>query len=60
MKFDPPLLTRGPLSGKVYVITHGKIDTENGHIEASRKYDVTGQFDALVSAASKERQAPDA
>ena len=49
MKFDPPILTRGPLSGRVYIVTHGKVlDAEKGHIEASRKYDVTDQFEALV------------
>ncbi len=55
MKFDPPLLTVGPLSGKVYVVTHGKRyphPTIEGEtiIEASIKYDVTDQFDALVKA----------
>lgn len=52
MKFDPPQLRRGPLSGRVYVVTHGKeIDLPNGEkgINASRKYDVTDQFDALVA-----------
>lgn len=50
MKFDPPMLTRGPLSGRVYVVTHGKvIDAEKGHIEATVKYDVTEQFEGLVS-----------
>lgn len=53
MKFDPPVLTRGPLSGRVYVVTHGKVlphPTREGEsmIDASRKYDVTDQFNALV------------
>jgi hypothetical protein len=54
MKFDPPLLTTGPLSGKVYVVTHGK-HLDGGVVQASVKYDVTDQFEAL--AASRERQA---
>jgi hypothetical protein len=49
MKFDPPILTRGPLSGRVYVVTHGKV-LDKGQIEATRKYDVTEQFDALARA----------
>jgi hypothetical protein len=50
MKFDPPQLRVGGLSGNVYVITHGKeIDTPSGPgIEASRKYDVTEQFEAVA------------
>ena len=53
MKLDPPLLTRGPLTGKVYVVTHGKVlphPTRDGQtiVEASRKYDVSDQFMALV------------
>lgn len=51
MKFDPPMLTRGPLSNAIYVVTHGKIDgeTQDGHqrILATRKYDVTEQFESL-------------
>lgn len=47
MKFDPPLLTEGPLTGKVYVVTHGMM-SEGGMVIASRKYDVTEQFEALV------------
>lgn len=53
MKFDPPLLTEGPLSGRVYVVTHGKIEphpTFEGQtmVTASVKYDVTEQFEALT------------
>jgi hypothetical protein len=50
VKFDPPQLRVGGLSGRVYVITHGKeIQTANGPgIEASRKYDVTEQFEAVA------------
>lgn len=54
MKFDPPFLTRGPLSGLIYVVTHGKIlghdDEGKPLIEASVKYDVTDQFDVLCQA----------
>lgn len=54
MKFDPPILTEGPLSGHVFVVTHGKIyphPTIEGEtiIEASVKYDVTEQFEALAA-----------
>jgi hypothetical protein len=52
-KLDPPLLTRGPVSGRVYVVTHGKVTGEDDEgrqrVEASVKFDVTDQFDALVS-----------
>jgi hypothetical protein len=48
MKFDPPRLTGGPVTGRVYVVTHGKV-REDGVIVASVKYDVTDQFDALVA-----------
>jgi hypothetical protein len=53
MKLDPPLLTEGPLSGRVYVVTHGKVEphpTREGEsmVTASVKYDVTEQFNALV------------
>lgn len=53
-KFDPPLLVEGPLSGAVFVITHGKrrphpmIPGEE-LIEASVKYDVTDQFEGLAA-----------
>jgi hypothetical protein len=51
-KLDPPLLTRGPVSGRVYVVTHGKVTGEGDEgrqrVEASVKFDVTDQFDALV------------
>jgi hypothetical protein len=53
MKLDPPLLTEGPLSGRVYVVTHGKVEphpTREGEsmVIASVKYDVTEQFNALA------------
>lgn len=53
-QFDPPLLTEGPLSGRILVVTHGKVEphpTIDGEtmITASRKYDVTDQFDALIA-----------
>ncbi len=52
MKLDPPRLSVGGLSGRVYVTTHGKIIGEmDGRelIESSVKYDVTDQFDALAA-----------
>lgn len=52
MKFDPPRLSIGGLSGRVYVTTHGKIIGEKDGrelIESSVKYDVTEQFDALAA-----------
>jgi hypothetical protein len=53
MKFDPPILTEGPLTGAVYVVTHGKLlphPTREGEtiIESSVKYDVTDQFNELA------------
>jgi hypothetical protein len=50
MKFDPPRLTRGPLSGAIFVVTHGKIVGEKDGrelVESSVKYDVTDQYEAL-------------
>jgi hypothetical protein len=64
MKFDPPILSRGGLSGRIYVITHGKEEPHpnaeraaQGHtlITASVKYDVTEQYEALREG---EKQAP--
>jgi hypothetical protein len=59
MKFDPPRLMRGPLSGRIYVVTHGKIlshDTDRRErIQASLKYDVTAQFNALYAKSATER-----
>lgn len=52
MKFDPPILSTGPLSGSVYVVTHGKVEQHPSGgppvVIASVKYDVTDQFDALA------------
>jgi hypothetical protein len=58
MKFEPPILSRGPISGRVYVITHGKIEphpTGPGQtmVTASVKYDVTDQFNALLDEARR-------
>lgn len=52
MKLIPPRLHLGPLSGSVYIITHGKIiepatESKGELIEATVKYDVTDQFIAL-------------
>lgn len=52
-KFDPPILTEGPLSDRVYVVTHGKIIEREGApniVQASVKYEVTEQFDQLARA----------
>lgn len=54
MKFDPPILTEGPLSHAVFVVTHGKIlphptRGDETLIEASVKYDITDQFEALAA-----------
>lgn len=59
MKFDPPILTEGPLSGAVFVVTHGKIlphPTVDGEtiIESSKKYDVTDQFEVLAKKRAQE------
>lgn len=61
MKFDPPRLSVGGLSGRVYVTTHGRIVGEKDGlelIESSVKYDVTDQFEALIAdrAASREER----
>jgi hypothetical protein len=52
VKLDPPRLSIGPLSGAVFVTTHGKIvgHDQDGRelIESTVKYDVTDQFDALA------------
>lgn len=53
-KLDPPMLTIGPLSGSVFVVTHGKVEPhptrpDQTMVTASVKYDVTDQFDALVA-----------
>lgn len=51
-KLDPPRLSVGGLSGRVYVTTHGKIiGRRDGRelIESSVKYDVTEQFDTLAA-----------
>jgi hypothetical protein len=46
-RFDPPRLTFGPLSGRVYIVSHGK-DLGDGNVEATKKYDITNQFEALA------------
>lgn len=58
-KFDPPRLSVGGLSGRVYVTTHGRIIGEQDGrelIESSVKYDVTEQFDALASERAARRE----
>jgi len=48
MKFDPPYLYRGGLSGRVFVATHGK-KLPGQIVEASVKYDVTDQYAGLTA-----------
>lgn len=59
-KFDPPRLSIGGLSGRVFVTTHGKIlgHDEQGRelIESSVKYDVTDQFHALAALTCMTRE----
>lgn len=62
-KFAPPVLTEGPLSGRVFVVTHGKVlphPTIEGEtlIESSVKYDVTEQFEALAARRASRNFAP--
>jgi hypothetical protein len=49
-----PLLLRSDMTGRVYVVTAYKViePGETGHdvIEATKKYDVTSQFDKIVEA----------
>ena len=61
MKLDPPVLTIGPLSGRVYVVTHGKVEphpTREGEqmLTASKKYDVTDQFEEVAKSLEWERR----
>lgn len=60
MKLDPPMLSRGGLSGRVYVITHGKVEPhptkpDKTMVTASVKYDITDQFEALVEETNRWR-----
>ncbi|HWD42496.1 MAG TPA: hypothetical protein VHM23_02025 [Actinomycetota bacterium] len=53
-----PLLLRGGLTGRVYVVTRYKVlDAERGRIEAITKYDVTDQFNALVASSEDSEHA---
>jgi hypothetical protein len=45
-KLDPPQLRTGPLSDRVYVITHGRYSDGGKTLEASRKYDVRARLDS--------------
>lgn len=57
---NPPMLSLGPLTNKVYIVTRYRvIDAEKGHYEAQEKFDVTEQFEALVAQRAAERE-PDA
>lgn len=59
-KLDPPRLSIGGLSGRVFVTTHGKIlghdDEGRELIESSVKYDVTEQIEALLAEFSHSSQ----
>lgn len=46
-RLDPPLLTQGPLSGAVFVVTVGR-HLPDGVVESTTKYDITDQFEALA------------
>jgi hypothetical protein len=48
-----PLLVRGGLTGRVYVVTRYR-DLGEGRLEALEKFDVTDQYEALASAAKPE------
>lgn len=50
-----PLLVRGPLSDRVFIVTRYKVHG-GGRIEALTKYDVTDQFDALVADEGRSEQ----
>lgn len=52
MKLNPPRLTRGPLSGDIFIVTHGKImgaDNEGREIvDSTVKHDITDQFYSMM------------
>jgi len=53
MKLEPPALTVGPLTGSIFVVTYGKVEQhptlpDRTMVTASKKYDVTNQFFAIV------------
>lgn len=52
-----PILTRGGLTNRVYVVTKWR-DLGNGNIEAVEKYDVTDQYGALRAAESGSEDSP--
>jgi hypothetical protein len=52
---QPPILTVGPVSGKVYIVTRYRVlDAEKGQYEAQEKFDVTDQFEAIALARGYE------
>lgn len=51
----PPLLLRGGLTGRVYVVT-AYTDHGDGRITAHTKHDVTDQYDALVADSREPRK----
>lgn len=59
MRFDPPRIHRGALSGRIYCVTHGKVlKIEDGQefIQASVKYDVTEQVQRFVDEALRRSE----
>lgn len=46
-KLNPPLLTEGPLSGDVFIVTIGR-QLPDGIVESTTKYVITDQFEALA------------
>jgi len=59
MKLDPPRLRTGGLSGRVLLITHGRYLNGGETLEATRKYDVTEQFEALARERGWTQQPPE-
>lgn len=51
-KLNPPRLTKGPVSGSIFIVTHGKVTGHDADgremITASVKYDVSDQFMTLA------------
>lgn len=53
MASQPVILRRGPITGKIYAITKYR-RSEDGHLVAQEKHDVTSDFDYLVGRALEE------
>lgn len=55
-KLEPPMLTLGPLSGEIFVVTYGRVTDhptvpDATMVIASTKYNVTDQFNDLFDQA---------